>query len=73
MQLNEMGQIAEAEWLETFKIRLDMNLEMGEFVLMPNHFHAIIEIGENKYNAKRGSDVVWDDDVADCCRDAMHC
>jgi REP element-mobilizing transposase RayT len=30
----------------------DVNLKMGEFVIMPNHFHAIIGIGENTYNDK---------------------
>ncbi|RZJ63788.1 MAG: hypothetical protein EOO45_20170 [Flavobacterium sp.] len=28
-----------------------MNLEMGSYIVMPNHFHAIIGIGENEYNA----------------------
>jgi putative transposase len=27
-----------------------MNLEIGPYVVMPNHFHAIISIGRNKYN-----------------------
>lgn len=40
-------------------MRPDMNLELGKFVVMPNHFHAIIGIGENEYNTQ--------------CRDAMHC
>ncbi len=26
--------------LKTFQMREDMNLEMDEFVIMPNHFHA---------------------------------
>jgi REP element-mobilizing transposase RayT len=26
---------------------------MGEYVVMPNHFHAIIGIGKNEYNSKR--------------------
>lgn len=29
-----------------------MNLTMGEYVIMPNHFHAILEIGPNKYNCE---------------------
>ena len=33
-----------------------MNLELAEFVVMPNRFHGILIIGENKFN----------------CRDAMH-
>jgi hypothetical protein len=27
-----------------------MNLELDEFVVMPNHFHGIVIIGENKFN-----------------------
>jgi putative transposase len=50
MHLNELGQIAEQEWIKTPGIRPDMNLELGVFVVMPNHFHAIIIIGENQYN-----------------------
>ncbi len=53
MELNEIGKIAETEWLKTFEMRPDMNLFMGDFVIMPNHFHAIIGIGENEYNRNR--------------------
>ncbi len=48
---NEIGKIVETEWLQTPIIRPDMNLKMGEFVVMPNHFHAIIFIGKNRYNS----------------------
>lgn len=64
MYLSEIGQIAQNEWLKTFEIRPDMNLWMGEYVVMPNHFHAIIGIGENQFNRKRG---------AQRGGDAMHC
>ncbi len=50
MCLSKIGEIAHAEWLKTFEMRPDMNLTMGEYVIMPNHFHAIIFIGENQYN-----------------------
>jgi putative transposase len=50
MNHNEIGKIAREEWLNTPAIRPDMNLELGEFVIMPNHFHGIITIGENEYN-----------------------
>ena len=59
MQLSEIGLIVENEWIKTFQMRPDMNLQMDEYVVMPNHFHAIIIIGENEYNAT--------------CRNAMHC
>ncbi len=52
MQLSEIGEIVDAEWLKTFEMRPDMNLIMGAYVIMPNHFHAIIVIGENKYNVE---------------------
>ena len=50
MNLSEIGDIVEFEWLKTFYLRPDMNLWLGEYIIMPNHFHAIIGIGENKYN-----------------------
>ena len=31
-------------------MRPDMNLSFGEFQIMPNHFHAILIIGENQFN-----------------------
>ena len=50
MILSEIGTIVYQEWLNTFVIRPDMNIQPGEFVVMPNHFHAIVIIGENEYN-----------------------
>lgn len=37
-------------------MRLDLNLWVGQWVVMPNHFHAIIGIGKNQYGSKRDSD-----------------
>lgn len=65
MQLSQIGEIVESEWIKTFEMRPDMNLRMDEYVVMPNHFHAIIIIGENRYNTHCGN--------AMPCRDAMHC
>ena len=45
MQLNDLGKIVESEWLKTIDLRPDMNLELAEYVVMPNHFHGIIYIG----------------------------
>ena len=44
MTLNEFGVIAQEEWLKTALIRREIDL--GEFVIMPNHFHGIIMIHE---------------------------
>ena len=30
-----------------------MNLHLGAFIVMPNHYHAIITIGENQFNDGR--------------------
>lgn len=67
MELSAIGEIVKREWLKSFEMRPDMNLEMGEFQIMPNHFHGIVIIGENEYNRGGG-------DVLHCPgRDAMHC
>jgi REP element-mobilizing transposase RayT len=42
MILNDAGQMVESEWLklpERFK-----NIQLHEYIVMPNHFHAILEI-----------------------------
>jgi REP element-mobilizing transposase RayT len=42
MELNDAGQMIKNEWLklpERFQ-----NIELHEFIIMPNHFHAILEI-----------------------------
>jgi putative transposase len=59
LQPTEIGKIAHSEWYKSIELRPDMNLELGEFVIMPNHIHGIIIVGENKYNTPS--------------RDAMHC
>ena len=43
MQLNDMGQLVEQEWLNTINIRHD-DVRLHNYIVMPNHFHAIIEI-----------------------------
>src|SRR6218665_3994890 len=46
----EIGQIAWTEWFKVTDIRPDMNIELGEFVVMPNHIHGIVIIGRNEFN-----------------------
>jgi REP element-mobilizing transposase RayT len=58
MQLSEIGKIVETEWLKTIDLRPDMNLTLGEYVIMPNHFHCIIIIGKNKYNTHETTPIV---------------
>ncbi len=72
MILSEIGKIVESEWLKTPEIRPDMNIVLDEFRVMPNHFHAIIIIGENRYNTEYGIKTTDGDDPYGR-RDAMHC
>lgn len=46
MILNQLGQIANDEWINTSDIR--DNISLHEFIIMPNHFHCIIEINFQK-------------------------
>ncbi len=45
MFLSDIGNIVKHEWIKTPEIRPDMHLFLGAFVVMPDHFHAIIGIG----------------------------
>jgi len=40
--LNDIGEIVAEEWVKTSAMR--HNVELGEWVVMPNHFHAIVMI-----------------------------
>ena len=62
MFLSKIGQIVKKEWTKTFEMRPDMNLTMDEFVVMPNHFLAIIIIGRNEYNARSTGNHEWNSD-----------
>jgi len=42
MHLNDLGKIVNEEWLNTKKIRANVDLDF--FVIMPNHLHGIIII-----------------------------
>ena len=48
MILNEFGKIAHDEWAATPNIR--ENITLGEFQIMPNHLHGIIQINYSKGN-----------------------
>ncbi len=43
--LNTEGKIAENEWLKTPVLR--PNIQLDEFIVMPNHIHGIIIINKN--------------------------
>jgi len=43
--LSQLGEIVRDEWLKTAEMRPEV--ELGEFVVLPNHFHAIIGLFDN--------------------------
>ena len=45
VQLSDFGQIVDAEWKKSFEIRNE--LFMDEYIIMPNHLHAIVVINKN--------------------------
>jgi putative transposase len=49
MQLNQNGEIVYNEWLKSFEIRKE--LKQDEFVVMPNHFHAVVRIVGTQHHA----------------------
>jgi REP element-mobilizing transposase RayT len=50
MMKNELGSLVNEEWLKTTEKRKDMDIQLDNFFVMPNHFHAIITIGINEFN-----------------------
>ena len=42
IHLNTFGRIADEEWKKTPEIR--KNISLGEYIIMPNHFHCILRI-----------------------------
>jgi putative transposase len=48
LQLSDFGRIVEREWFKSFEIRDELILH--QFVIMPNHLHAIVEIFNKNRN-----------------------
>ncbi len=49
--LSEIGKIVNKEWQKTATIR--RNIELDDYVIMPNHFHGIICISDSTGTARR--------------------
>ena len=63
--LNKLGNFANEQWLLSPIKRPDMNIKLGAHIIMPDHIHGIIKIGDNVYNRMRNNEMKG--------RDAMHC
>lgn len=53
MILNDFGKIANDEWLKSFEMRQELFLD--EYIIMPNHIHAIIKLENNKTERPNGN------------------
>jgi hypothetical protein len=53
--LNHFGQIVKEEWEKTAEIR--KNVALHEYTIMPNHFHAILEILYSKKGELKSGDL----------------
>ena len=53
MSLNELGKVVHDEWLNTEKVR--QNVELDSFVVMPNHIHGIIFIVDERNHENRAT------------------
>lgn len=51
VRLSEWGRIVKDEWLKTRTIR--ENFELGKYIIMPDHFHAIVKIVRQTSDAAR--------------------
>lgn len=51
IRLSELGHMVRDEWNKTQQIRPE--IELDQFVIMPNHFHAIIWIHDGRGTARR--------------------
>lgn len=58
MVLNDAGQMVDNEWLKIF--HRFPNTKLHEYIVMPNHFHAILEIINKTDNKIAGSTLVVD-------------
>lgn len=46
IQLSDFGKIVDVEWHKSFEIRNELFLD--EYIIMPNHLHAIVVINNNE-------------------------
>lgn len=53
MHKTPLGEFVERAWLQTPELRASMNIWLGEFVVMPDHFHAVLRIGVNEHNRQQ--------------------
>jgi len=61
VQLSDFGKIVDAQWHNSFDIRNELFLD--QYIIMPNHLHAIVVINNNESTTVNENDM--DDDLHD--------
>ena len=51
MRLSRVGSLVEAEWYKTAQVR--SYIQLDKYVVMPNHFHAILSFTGGRPNSKQ--------------------
>ena len=59
MALSDFGKIVDIEWNRSFEIRQELILH--EYIIMPNHLHAIVEIFKNDEIKNENTDHIEND------------
>lgn len=63
MQLSDFGKIGDTEWRKSFEIRNELLCD--EYIIMPNHLHAIIILNNDNDKIKNMADDYGNnDDIA---------
>ena len=58
MVLNPAGEMIKTEWIALEKRFLTVQVIEYEFVIMPNHFHCILEMTDTENNTKLLGDII---------------
>lgn len=71
MQLNQIGKLAEEYWIEISK-HFDF-VELGNFVIMPNHMHGILIINKPPHNAETRQSLSIQDEIVSSENETRQC
>ena len=68
MILNDYGEIVKTEWRRSADLRKEIELDMDEFVIMPNHIHAIVHITDDTRKGVRPDALTYSETLTDLAK-----
>ncbi len=63
LQLNKLGQLVASEWKKTAAPQ--SNLAKDAFIVMPNHFHAIVALPKSNQRQEKDNDILVGEVIRD--------